>query len=189
MIALTFAVNAKQKFRVCESQVCSALEQVYVWCMNQQITIPMKTTANKSRCLRAGKFHFLCLILLIGLLFCRSVTAQQTLSPIEEGSSVIDKGTEPSKQVVVQNDSTAKRADSNSYWVDLGLGWGGQGHAFDIGFSYEVVPQRILSLRYTTVRATERFYDYLFYIPIASYPLGKDAGAVEITYGMLMKGE
>lgn len=148
----------------------------------------MKTTADNSRCLRARKFHFLCLTLLIVLLFCRSVTAQQTSNLFEEGSNVIVKGSILSEQVVAQNDSTAKRADSNSYWVDLGLGWGGQGHALDIGFSYEVVPQRILSLRYTGVRTSKRFYDYLFYIPIASYPLGKDASAVEITYGMLIKG-
>jgi hypothetical protein len=49
-----------------------------------------------------------------------------------------------------QNDvATAPIKIKKSFWFDLGLGWGGQGTAYDLGFSYEVAPNRLMSLHYS----------------------------------------
>jgi hypothetical protein len=76
-----------------------------------------------------------------------------------------------------------------SYWFDIGLGWGGQGSAFDIGLSFELRPKRIISFHYSSVVTNQRCYDYLFFVPIADYPLGTDADAYDISYGMVKKGK
>jgi hypothetical protein len=88
-----------------------------------------------------------------------------------------------------QPDTTGKPVTKKSYWLDVGLGWGGQGTALDIGLSYEFIPRRMISVRYSGVMTNDRYYDYLFLIPLASYPAGEDADAYEITYGVLTKGK
>jgi hypothetical protein len=88
-----------------------------------------------------------------------------------------------------QPDTTRKHLTKKTYWLDLGLGWGGQGSAIDIGLTYEMVPQRTISVRYSGVVTNHRYYDYLFVIPVANYPGGEDADAYEISYGILGKGK
>ena len=149
----------------------------------------MKTAANNSRYLKASKLHFACLIILISLLFFRTVTAQDTTRHLGDGSRRVNNRSVPSKLVATQTDSTGKHEYSKSYWFDLGRGWGGQGRAFDMGFSYEVAPQRVMSIRYSNVRTLERFREYFLFFPTANYPSGKDAAALEITYGVFTKGQ
>jgi hypothetical protein len=92
-------------------------------------------------------------------------------------------------QFVSAQQDTIKHVAKKSYWFDVGLGWGGQGSAFNLGLSYEIVPKRIISLHYSGVVTNHRCYDYVFFFPIADYPLGEDADAYEITYGVLKKGK
>jgi hypothetical protein len=91
--------------------------------------------------------------------------------------------------VLAQTETAVTLNSRKSYWFDIGLGWGGQGSAFDIGLSFEVRPKRIISLRYSSVVTNQRCYDYLLFVPIADYPLGEDADAYELSYGMLKKGK
>jgi hypothetical protein len=88
-----------------------------------------------------------------------------------------------------QSDADIRLTSKKSYWLDLGVGWGGQGNTFDIGLSYEVKPRRIISFHYTSVVTDRRCYDYFFFIPVADYPLGEDADAYDISYGVLKKGK
>ena len=73
------------------------------------------------------------------------------------------------------------------YWFDLGLGWGGQGSAFNLGFSYELIQNRLISLRYSGVATNDHCDETVIFIPIES-PMGKSADAVELSYGLLRKG-
>jgi hypothetical protein len=91
--------------------------------------------------------------------------------------------------VYAQPDSTRKQSPKKSYWLDIGLGWYGQGNAFDIGVSYEVAPKRIISFHYSTVVTSHRYYDYLLFIPVANYPSGEDADTYDISYGSVKKGK
>jgi hypothetical protein len=75
-----------------------------------------------------------------------------------------------------------------SYWFDLGLGWGGQGNAFDLGFSYEVTPNRLMSFHYSGVATNDCCEEVAFFIPIEN-PIGKSAETVEVSYGILRKGK
>jgi hypothetical protein len=93
-----------------------------------------------------------------------------------------------SQILFAQSDSSKTARTRKSYWVDAGLGWGGQGSAFDIGFSFEITPKRILSLRYSSVFTSSRYYDYSFMIRTADYPAGNDGHAYEVSYGSLRKG-
>jgi hypothetical protein len=88
-----------------------------------------------------------------------------------------------------QTDAVVKLVPKKSYWFDIGLGWGGQGSAFDIGLSLEVKPKRIISFHYSSVVTNQRCYDYFLFIPVADYPLGEDADSYEISYGVLRKGK
>jgi hypothetical protein len=141
----------------------------------------MKPTANNSRHISAARLRFLFWMILVGLLSVRALAAQDNPHPRQKRDD--------RKLTSTENDSTRKHIDGKSYWFDLGLGWGGQGNGFDIGFTYEVAPARIMSLRYSGVRTSARFYDYAFLFPVANYPDGEDAGAVELTYGFLKKGK
>ena len=150
----------------------------------------MKITASDARYLRVSKLNFVCLIILIWLMFFRAVAAPYTTNHPRYNSGEIGKRGAPASGLLpAQDDSTRKHGYTHSYWVNVGWGWGGQGRALEIGFSYEVAPKQVLSLRYSGVRASERFYDYFFLIPVASYPSGEDAAAAEITYGLLVKGK
>jgi hypothetical protein len=88
-----------------------------------------------------------------------------------------------------QTDAGKKRLTKKSYWFDAGLGWGGQGSAQNFGFVYEIAPKRIISVHYSGVMTNHRYTDYLFFIPVASYPAGEDADSYEVTYGYLTKGK
>jgi hypothetical protein len=94
-----------------------------------------------------------------------------------------------SYQALSQNDSTKTSIPRKSYWMDVGLGWGGQGSGFDIGLSLEIVPKRILSIRYSSVFTKNRYYDYSFTIRTADYPAGDDAHSYEVSYGSVRKGK
>jgi len=74
-----------------------------------------------------------------------------------------------------------------SFWFDMGLGWGGQGTAYDLGFSYEVAPNRLMSLHYSGVATNKHCDEIAIIIPIES-PMGKSAESVELSYGLLRKG-
>ena len=86
------------------------------------------------------------------------------------------------------NVATAPIKIKKSFWFDLGLGWGGQGTAYDLGFSYEVAPNRLMSLHYSGVATNKHCDEIAFFIPIES-PMGKSAESVELSYGILRKGK
>lgn len=88
-----------------------------------------------------------------------------------------------------QNDvATAPIKIKKSFWFDLGLGWGGQGTAFDLGFSYEVTPNRLMSLHYSGVATNDHCEEAVFLFPIQN-PMGKSAETVDLSYGFLRKGK
>ena len=92
-------------------------------------------------------------------------------------------------ELFAQNDvANAPIKIKKSFWFDLGLGWGGQGTAFDLGFSYEVAPNRLMSLHYSGVATNKRCDEIAIFIPIES-PMGKSAESVELSYGILRKGK
>jgi hypothetical protein len=74
-----------------------------------------------------------------------------------------------------------------SYWFDLGAGWGGQGGAFNMGISYEIVRGKFLSLRYSNVLTNHRCEEYLLFIPVGDHPIGHDADSYELFFGILKK--
>jgi hypothetical protein len=82
----------------------------------------------------------------------------------------------------------AHEKTKKSYWLDFGFGWGGQGGAFDLGLSYEVTPNRLISLRYSTVFTNEHCDEVVVFFPIES-PLGKSAETIDLSYGILRKGK
>jgi hypothetical protein len=73
-----------------------------------------------------------------------------------------------------------------SFWFDLGLGWGGQGGAANVGFSYEMIPGRIISIHYSPVWTNDHCDEVVLFFPIEN-PLGKRADALEISYGIVKK--
>ena len=92
-------------------------------------------------------------------------------------------------ELVAQNDVTnAPIKLKKSFWFDMGLGWGGQGTAYDLGISYEVTPNRLISLHYTGVATNKHCDEIAIFIPIES-PMGKSAESVELSYGFLRKGK
>jgi hypothetical protein len=56
-----------------------------------------------------------------------------------------------------------------------------------LGFSYEVSPRRLLSLRYSGVATNDHCEEVVVFLPIES-PLGKSADAIDLSYGILRKG-
>lgn len=93
------------------------------------------------------------------------------------------------KLAFAQADETMDtRFYKKSYWFDLGPGWGGQGAAFTIGFSYEIKANRFLSLRYSPVWTNDHCDEIALLIPFEN-PLGKSAEPVEISYGIIRKGK
>ena len=79
-----------------------------------------------------------------------------------------------------------------SFWFDMGLGWGGQGTAFDLGFSYEVSPNRLMSFHYSGVATNNHCDEGALLIPIiipVENPMGKTAKTLELSYGILRKGK
>src|SRR4030095_4322564 len=94
----------------------------------------------------------------------------------------------PFSEVFAQNDvALAPVKIKKSYWFDLGLGWGGQGTAFDLGFSYEVSPKRLMSLHYSGVATNCHCDEVVLFLPIEN-PMGKSAETVDVSYGIMRKG-
>lgn len=145
----------------------------------------MKTTENNSHYIRMSPSLFVFWIILISVLYLKTLHAQD----INVYSKNLDDPNAPTPSVSAQTDTTRKLVTKRSYWCDLGSGWGGQGTAFNIGFSYEITPKRIMSIHYSGVITRHRYYDYFLFFPTTSYPSGEDAEAFEITYGFLKKGK
>jgi hypothetical protein len=75
----------------------------------------------------------------------------------------------------------------NSFWFDLGVGWGGQGTALNLGASLQVKPKSFVTLRYADVSTNEYCNEIALFIPISN-PLGRTAESLEFSYGALKKG-
>ncbi len=90
--------------------------------------------------------------------------------------------------ILAQADSTKVVLNryKKSYWFDLGLGWGGQGGAANIGFSYEMIPGRFISIHYSGVWTNDHCHEAVLFFPIEN-PLGKSADSFEISYGIIKK--
>jgi hypothetical protein len=70
--------------------------------------------------------------------------------------------------------------------MEMGSGWGGQGSAFNIALSYEVAPNRLLSLRYTDAVTRKHCDEIVLFIPMEN-PIGRSSYSVEVDYGILSK--
>jgi hypothetical protein len=88
-----------------------------------------------------------------------------------------------------QSDSIKSKLYKQSYWLDIGGGWAGQGGAFDIGVAFQISAKKFISARFSMETTNNRCVDYVLFLPLDEHPLGYDADSYEFSYGGIRKGK